>query len=188
MHGAKAMTEREDRSPLAVVPPEMMHVTAVKDIAMGKLNTMRMMRMGVECIWEAKAHKLRREFKNLAFKDGESIEDFTLCLSGLITYLQLLDDTIDNKHNVKKFLWVVPPRYAQVVISIEMLVDLSTLSIEELTGQLLTIEECLIEGGEGGTHLLLTEVEWQARQGCGEGSSARKTTRIGQRKAPEQVI
>lgn len=88
----------------------------------------------------------------------------TLCyvFFELITDLQLLGDTIDDECAIRKFLWVVPPWYAQVVISIKKLVDLSTLSIKELSGQLLTVEECLVEGGKGRRWLLLIEAEWQA--------------------------
>lgn len=178
-HGV--VTEREDRCALAAflrsVPPEMMRVIAAKDTARDAWNAVRTMRMGVEHVREAKAQRLRREFENLAFKDGESVEDFALRLSGLVTDLQVLGDEIDDERAVRKFLRVVPARYAQVAISIETLVDLSTLTIEELTGRLLAVEERFAEGGEagGGGRLLLTEEEWHARLSrveSGEGSSA----------------
>ena len=46
------------------------------------------------------------------FMDEESVEDFALRLSRLIIDVQLLGDSIDDEHAVKKFLRVVPPRYA----------------------------------------------------------------------------
>lgn len=58
MHGAKAMTEHEDKSALVVilqsVPLEMMCIITTKDITQDMWNTMRMMCMGVERVWEAK--------------------------------------------------------------------------------------------------------------------------------------
>jgi hypothetical protein len=53
---------------------------------------------------------------------------------------------------VRKFLRVVPPHYVQVVISIETLVDLKTLTTEEVAGRFLAIEERLDPntGGTGG--------------------------------------
>ena len=64
-----------------------------------------------------------------------------MCLIRLINNLNLLGDKIDNEKVVRKFLYVVPSRYPQVAISIETLVDLQTLSIEELTGWLRIVEE-----------------------------------------------
>lgn len=58
------------------------------------------------------------------------MEDFALHLTGLISDLQQLGDDVDEFKAVRKFLRVVPPRYAQVAISIETLVDLKLLTIE----------------------------------------------------------
>jgi hypothetical protein len=42
---------------------------------------------------------------------------------------------------VKKFLRIVRPRYKQLVISMEAFVDLSQLSIEEITGTLKSFDD-----------------------------------------------
>jgi hypothetical protein len=74
---------------------------------------------------------------------------------------------------VRKFLEVVPRKYMQIAMSIETLVDLNTLSIDELVGRLKAAEERsgLDEEGASGGQLLLTEEEWQARSKGGGGSS-----------------
>jgi hypothetical protein len=46
------------------------------------------------------------------------------------------DNDIDEERAVEKFLHVVPKKYSQVAISIEMLLAFSELSIEEVTGRL----------------------------------------------------
>ena len=89
----------------------------------------------------------------------------SLRITGLVNNLWTLGDTLEEEKVVKKFLRVVPPRYTQVAISIETLLDLSTLSIEELTGRLRSVEQRYTRddsGGSGG-RLLLTEEEWLAR-------------------------
>ena len=131
--------------------------------------------MGVERVRESRAQVLRRDFENLSFEEGETVEDFALRLTGLISDLQELGDDVDEIKAVRKFLRVVPPRYAQVAISIETLVDLKTLTIEEVAGRFLAIEERLDPdtGGSGGK-LLLTEEEWhepERRRQSGGGSS-----------------
>jgi hypothetical protein len=42
---------------------------------------------------------------------------------------------------VEKLLHVVPPKYSQIALSIETLLDTATLSVEEVTGRLKTVDE-----------------------------------------------
>ena len=57
-------------------------------------------------------------------------------LLGILTELQSLGDTVTELTAMQKFLRVVPPRYSQMACSIETLLDLSEMSIEELSGRL----------------------------------------------------
>lgn len=57
-----------------------------------------------------------------------------------VSNLRTLGDTLEDEKVVKKFLRVVPPRYTQVAIAIETLLDLSMLLIEELIGRLRSVE------------------------------------------------
>jgi hypothetical protein len=42
---------------------------------------------------------------------------------------------------VEKLLRVVPSKYSQIALSIETLLDTATLSVEEVTGRLKTVDE-----------------------------------------------
>jgi hypothetical protein len=46
---------------------------------------------------------------------------------------------------MKKFLRVIPAKFAPVVVSIEMFCDLKTMTVEELVGRLRAAEECMEE-------------------------------------------
>jgi hypothetical protein len=82
-------------------------------------------------------------WENLAFKPGEDVDDFTLCLNTLRQQLAWYgDNDIDEERAVEKFLCVVPKKYSQVAIAIEMLLDFSELSIEEVMGCLKAIDNC----------------------------------------------
>ena len=68
---------------------------------------------------------------------------------------------------MKKFLHVVPARYNQVAVTIEMFCNLKTLMIEELVGQLRVAEDRFEPSTKQVTEktvkLLLTKEEWMAR-------------------------
>lgn len=67
----------------------------------------------------------------------------------------------------------MPPRFAPVAVSIETLLDLTELPIEELTGRLWVVEDCLKDGREsfgGGQLLLSKECEARKHHGCGGGA------------------
>lgn len=79
----------------------------------------------------------------------------------------MLGDPIIDKDVVKKMLEVVPKYLEQVAISIETLLDLATVSIEEVTGRLRAVEQrkkpASSEAKDSSGRLLLTEEDWLAR-------------------------
>ena len=68
---------------------------------------------------------------------------------------------------VKKILRVVPKKFKQVAMAIEILTDLNTTTIEELAGRLRLAEDVdadeVKEIAEGVGQLLLTEEQWEER-------------------------
>ena len=90
---------------------------------------------------KATAQLLKQEYANLKFKDGESVEDFSLRLQSLISKLRSHGVTIDEEEAVSKYLHSVPVKYIQIVLSIKTMLDLSTLTIEDLAGRLRAVDE-----------------------------------------------
>lgn len=88
-------------------------------------------------------------------------------ITSLVNNIRIVGDNIEDAKVVTKFLRVVPRRYSQVAIAIETLLDVSTLTIEELTGRLRSVKERYglddADGSSSGT-LLMTEAEWDARR------------------------
>ncbi|KAG8076451.1 hypothetical protein GUJ93_ZPchr0006g40632 [Zizania palustris] len=163
---------------LRAVPAEMVAVLAVKESAHQAWEAIRLMRMGVNRAREVTAQRLRKEFEQIAFKDGESLDSFGLRITNLANNLRSLGDTVAEVKIVQKFLREVPAQYAQIACSIETLLDLNDMSVEELIGRLRSASErCSIGESAGtGSQLLLTEEEWMARgrkkeQGQGSGSN-----------------
>jgi hypothetical protein len=161
--------DREDMAALSAllraVPPEMVPVLANKDTSKEAWEAVKLMRMGVNRARTATAQRLRKEFEQIAFKDGESLDSFGMRITNLANNLRSLGDDVDEVKIVQKFLREVPKQYSQIACSIETLLDLEGMSVEELIGHLRSAEErCAIGGADdSGSKLLLTEEEWIAR-------------------------
>jgi hypothetical protein len=104
-------------------------------------EAIKTIRVGVERVKEANAEKLRREFSEMAFKPGELVEEFTLRLQAVANQLRILGDDVPDKSIFKRLLHAVPDHLEQVAISIETLMDLDIVSVEEVTSRLRAIEK-----------------------------------------------
>ena len=173
-----AADENDDRRALQIIltgiPPEMLRVLAAKDTVKTAWETIKTMRMGSERAREAKAQVRRREFEDLRFRDGESVEDFGLRLAALVAEQKLYGDPVTEHKAVQKFLRVVPRRYRPMAMAIESLIDLKTMTIEELVGRLSACEDHydLDDGAQNAGRLLLTHEEWLARETAGGGGGS----------------
>lgn len=146
------------------VPAEMMGTMANKASAMIAWDAIRQMHVGVERVHKAKANTLRREFDSLKFRDRETIDNFAIRIHNIDNQLAILGSGCMEKELVRKFLQALPARYMQIAMSIETMLDLGDMSVEELIGQLKESEERHGLGGDNAVgRLNLTEEERVAR-------------------------
>jgi hypothetical protein len=99
------------------------------------------MRVGADRVKEISAQNLLREFENIGFKEGDTVEDFGMRITNLVATLKSLGETILDPQVVKKFLRVLQSHFSQVAVSIEMLCDMKELTVEDLVGWLCAVEE-----------------------------------------------
>ena len=97
--------------------------------------------------------------------------------------VQFGDNTYSDERAVEKLFRCVPEKYKQMARSIESLLDLSTMSIEEAIGRLKVVDIDEPQPSSG-PKLLLTREQWAAGQGDkkkGEPSSAAASRKRGKR-------
>jgi hypothetical protein len=161
----------DDRTALgaicSAVPSEMIPTLAIKETASEAWEAIKTLRLGDEKRRAVTAQTLRAEYETIKLRDDESIGDFALRFCGVVQRLAELGDPEPDLKAVKKYLRVVCPRYKQLVVTMEAFVDLSTLSIEEITGTLKSSddadEEVTPPANSSTGKLLLTHEEWLER-------------------------
>ena len=167
--GGEGIKRTQDRQAmgglLRSVPQEMWQMLGEKKTVKEAWAAVKSMRVGAERVKEANAQRLLQEFENIAFKDGETVDDFALRINGLASDLRTSGEAIEDAKVVRKMLRVLPRCYQSVAISIETLLDLKTLTIEELVGRLKMAEDRLgIEAVTQKTgQLMLTEDDFLAK-------------------------
>jgi hypothetical protein len=126
-----------------------------------------------------RAQRLRTEFESIRFKEGESVDDFTMRLGSLVAALGTLGDVIKEQQVVQKLLRVVPKHLSQVAMVIEVTQDLSKLTLEDAGGRLRATEDRAMEDDAlpppcVDSKLLLPEEQWKEkmcqRSNAGQGS------------------
>jgi hypothetical protein len=166
---------------IAAVPPEMQFSLLQKWTAKEAWDAIAATRIGSDRARKTTLQALRKEWENLAFKPVEDVDDFALRLNTLLQKMvQFGDDTYDEEIAVEKLFHCIPEKYKQIARSIESLLDLSTMTIEEAIGCLKVVDGDEPQAPSGpitiGAKLHLTREQWEACQGGkkkGESSSTR---------------
>ena len=126
---------------------------------------MKSMRQGVDRVNEAHAQRLLQEFENFACKDGELVDDFAMRINTLAAEFRVLGETMPENKVVRKLLRSLPRRFSQIGVSIETLLDVNSMTIEDLVGRLKAAEDRLDVDTvtERAGRLLLSEEEWLSK-------------------------
>lgn len=88
-------------------------------MAKGALEAIKMMCQGAERVRKAKLQTLKIEFETLGMKETETLDEFCLRLSGLVTNIRALRERVEESYVVKKLLRAVRARFLQIMSAIE---------------------------------------------------------------------
>jgi hypothetical protein len=103
------------------------------------------------------------------------MEDFSMRLSGMVQHMATLGEIVEEPKVVSKFLRCVPHRYRQIVVAINTLLDVKTLSLANVTGRLKAAEDDLEAPPASVNHvgkLYLSEEAWEEKWKLREGFSS----------------
>jgi hypothetical protein len=167
----------EDRRALdafiPIVPAEMQFSLSKKRTAKEAWDAIAVAHIGSDHARKTTLQELHKERENLTFKPGEDVDDFVLHLNTLLQkMIQFSDDTYNEERAVKKLFRYIPEKYKQIARSIESLLDLYTMSIEEAICRLKVIDGDEPQPPSGPItidgKLHLTREQWEASQGDGK--------------------
>ena len=86
---------------------------------------------------------LRRDFESPFMKDSETVDTFYTKVVGLINQLKSHGETITDERVVEKILRSIPPRFENLVVTLEEHTDMSAFTIDELQASLIYHEHKL---------------------------------------------
>jgi hypothetical protein len=158
---------------IAAVSSEMQFSLCKKQTVKEAWDAIAAARLGSDRARNTPLQALRKEWENLTFKPGEDVDDFALRLNTVQQKMvQFGDNTYSEERTVEKLFRCIPEKYNQITRSIESLMDLSTISIEEAIGRLKVVDGDEPQPLSGpitvGGKLHLTREQWEACQGDGK--------------------
>jgi hypothetical protein len=177
---------------IAAVPPEMQFSLFKKRTAKEAWDVIAVAHIGSDRARKTTLQALRKEWENLALKPGEDVDDFALRLNTLLQKMvQFGDDTYNEERAVEKLFRCILEKYKQIARSIESLLDLSTMSIEEVIGCLNVVDgdepQPLLGPITVGGKLHLTREQWEVRQGDGKKGESSPSTGSRKRDKPRKA-
>jgi hypothetical protein len=128
------------------VPPEIVPTITKKETAKEAWDTIATLRVGDDRVKKATTQQLCHKFDLATFDDGETIEDYAPRLSGMVAHLATLGEEVKVGEIIAKMLQSLPPCFKQ--IAIKTLLDVSTMSIADLTWRFKGPKKVTRGGGE----------------------------------------
>jgi hypothetical protein len=126
----------------SAVPPKMVLTITKKEKAKEAWDAIATMRVGDDRVKKAMAQQLRQKFDLTTFDDGETIKDYVLRLSSILT---TLGKEVKDSEIIMKMLRSLLPHFKQIMIAFKTLLAMSTMSVADLTGRLKEAEEAFEE-------------------------------------------
>nr|GEW02751.1 hypothetical protein [Tanacetum cinerariifolium] len=175
---------KKDKMALAAIyqgiPEDLLLSLAGKNSAKEAWDALKTTFMGADRVRTARIQTLKVKFEALSMKESESVDEFAVKVSNIVSTMRTLGDTVDESYVVKKLLRAVPTKFLQIASTLEQFGDLDKMTVEEVIGRLKAHEERMKGHGESDDRkLLLTHQEWSKRNKKKGGVDAKSKSNHG---------
>ena len=140
-------TEDEEKKDVAIallfqsLPESLVLQTGEDDSPKDIWEAIKTRNLGAERVRTARLQTLLNEFDRLRMNDSDTIDNFSTKITELTSKAATLGQSIEESKVVKKFLDSLPLKYIHITASLEQLLDLNTVSYEDIIGRLKAFEE-----------------------------------------------
>ena len=122
------------------IPEDFLGILDAKKTAKENWEILRQQNLGVDRVIQSRIQGLRRDLKILTMGKTDSIVDFAMKFTHIISDLRNLGETMEEKEVVRRFLRATPAKFDALTLSLEQYGELDKVSLDEVIGSL-TVHE-----------------------------------------------
>ena len=145
------VTKKKDRMALSAIisgiPEDMLGILDAKKTAIENWENLRQRNLGINRVIQSRIQGLNKNFEMLTMAKTDSIADFMMKFTLIISELWNLGEEMDEKDVVQRFLRAIPSKFDALTISLEQYADLDKVSLDEIIGSF-TIHELRLKERE----------------------------------------
>ncbi|XP_078438351.1 uncharacterized protein LOC144708789 [Wolffia australiana] len=145
------VTKKKDRMALSaimsVVSEEQLLLLDAKKSARENWEILRQRNLGVDRVIQSRIQALKREYELLNMTRIDSVEDFSMKFTRIVSNLRNLGEAMIEKEVVRRFLRAMPAKFDALTLSLEQYGDLDKISLDEVIGSL-TVHEMRLKDRE----------------------------------------
>ena len=149
--------KKKDRQALLAimsdVPEDLLGILDAKKTTKENWEILRQRNLGVDRVIQSRIQGIRRDLEILTMGKTDSVVDFAMKFTHIISDLRNLGETMEEKEVVRRFLRATPAKFDALTLSLEQYGELDKVSLDEVIGSL-TVHELRLKERE-------SREEWQ---------------------------
>ena len=157
---------------ISVVPEDQLVILDAKNTAKENWEILRQRNLGVDRVIQSRIQGLKRDFEMLTMAKTDSVVDFAMKFTHIVSDLKNSGEMMDEKEVVRRFLRATPSKFDALTLSLEQYGDLDKVSLDEVIGSL-TVHELRLKERESSEEeqVLLAKAISKAKSSTAESSS-----------------
>ena len=122
------------------VPEELLGILNAKKTAKENWEILRQRNLGVDRVIQSRIQGLRRDLEMLTMGKSDSVVDFAMKFTHIVSDLRNLGERMEEKEVVRRFLRATPAEFDALTLSLEQYGELDKVSLDEVIGSLTVYE------------------------------------------------